>query len=37
VPFTRIAALGSILGIGGVGTYPSFVHVDTGPQRFWEG
>jgi uncharacterized protein YcbK (DUF882 family) len=33
----RIAAVGSILGIGGVGVYPGFVHLDIGPQRFWRG
>ena len=33
----RIAAFGSILGMGGVGVYPSFVHLDTGRQRFWRG
>jgi uncharacterized protein YcbK (DUF882 family) len=37
VPPARIAALGSTLGIGGVGIYPAFVHLDTGPQRFWRG
>jgi hypothetical protein len=24
-------------GPGGVGIYPSFVHLDAGPQRFWKG
>ena len=33
----RMAALGSLLGLGGVGIYASFVHLDTGPQRVWRG
>jgi uncharacterized protein YcbK (DUF882 family) len=37
VPTGRMAALGSMLGLGGVGIYASFVHLDTGPQRFWRG
>jgi uncharacterized protein YcbK (DUF882 family) len=37
VPPPRVAALGSILGLGGVGIYPTFVHLDTGPQRIWVG
>jgi uncharacterized protein YcbK (DUF882 family) len=37
VPPARMATLGSILGLGGVGLYATFVHLDTGPQRFWKG
>jgi uncharacterized protein YcbK (DUF882 family) len=37
VPPARIAAPGSMLGLEGVGIYPTFVHLDTGPQRFWKG
>jgi hypothetical protein len=37
VPPARMAALGSMLGVGGAGIYPTFVHLDAGPQRFWEG
>jgi uncharacterized protein YcbK (DUF882 family) len=33
----HLATLGSMLGLGGVGLYASFVHLDTGPQRFWKG
>ena len=33
----RIAELGSLLGLGGVGLYGSFVHLDTGPRRTWKG
>jgi len=33
----RIAVLGSLLGLGGVGLYRNFVHLDTGPRRFWTG
>ena len=33
----RVAAFVSMLGMGGVGVYSSFVHLDTGPQRFWKG
>ena len=32
-----IAAVGERLGIGGVGLYPTFVHLDTGPRRRWHG
>jgi uncharacterized protein YcbK (DUF882 family) len=32
-----LARLGSLLGLGGVGVYPTFVHLDTGPQRTWKG
>jgi len=28
-----MADLGSLLGLGGVGVYASFVHLDTGPRR----
>jgi uncharacterized protein YcbK (DUF882 family) len=37
VPPARIAALGSTLGLGGVGVYATFVHLDTGPPRSWRG
>jgi uncharacterized protein YcbK (DUF882 family) len=33
----RVAVLGSLLGLGGVGLYRNFVHLDTGPRRFWTG
>jgi len=33
----RIAAVGSTLGLGGVGVYATFVHLDTGPPRSWRG
>jgi uncharacterized protein YcbK (DUF882 family) len=32
-----MAELGSLLGLGGVGVYASFVHLDTGPRRMWKG
>jgi uncharacterized protein YcbK (DUF882 family) len=32
-----LAALGSSLGLGGVGVYTRFVHLDTGPRRSWKG
>ena len=32
-----MAKLGLLLGLGGVGIYPLFVHLDTGPQRTWTG
>ena len=32
-----MAELGSLLGLGGVGVYASFVHLDTGPTRTWKG
>jgi uncharacterized protein YcbK (DUF882 family) len=32
-----MADLGSLLGLGGVGVYASFVHLDTGPRRTWKG
>ena len=32
-----IAKLGSLLGLGGVGLYTAFVHLDTGPKRMWRG
>jgi uncharacterized protein YcbK (DUF882 family) len=32
-----IRELGLLLGLGGVGLYPSFVHLDTGPRRMWKG
>jgi uncharacterized protein YcbK (DUF882 family) len=37
VPPGHMAALGSRLGLGGVGIYDNFVHLDTGPPRFWRG
>jgi uncharacterized protein YcbK (DUF882 family) len=37
VPPDCMAALGSRLGLGGVGVYATFVHLDTGPQRLWRG
>ena len=33
----RMAELGFLLGLGGVGVYASFVHLDTGPRRIWSG
>ena len=32
-----LARLGLLLGLGGVGVYSTFVHLDTGPQRTWKG
>lgn len=32
-----LANLGSLLGLGGVGAYSTFVHLDTGSQRMWKG
>jgi uncharacterized protein YcbK (DUF882 family) len=32
-----MARLGMLLGLGGVGVYPTFVHLDTGPPRTWQG
>jgi uncharacterized protein YcbK (DUF882 family) len=32
-----MAELGSLLGLGGVGVYAGFVHLDTGPKRMWKG
>ena len=32
-----MAGLGLLLGLGGVGVYASFVHLDTGPRRTWKG
>lgn len=37
VPTTRLAGLGRYLGLGGVGRYPTFIHLDTGPVRRWTG
>ena len=31
-----MARLGLLLGLGGVGAYPTFVHLDTGPSRTWQ-
>ena len=33
----RVARLGLLLGLGGVGAYSKFVHLDTGRPRTWEG
>jgi uncharacterized protein YcbK (DUF882 family) len=33
----RVAMLGSELGLGRVGLYYNFVHLDSGPRRFWAG
>lgn len=33
----NMARQGSLLGLGGVGVYASFVHLDTGPRRTWRG
>lgn len=32
-----MARLGSFLGLGGVGVYATFVHLDIGPRRLWRG
>jgi uncharacterized protein YcbK (DUF882 family) len=32
-----MAELGLLLGLGGVGVYANFVHLDTGPRRTWKG
>jgi len=32
-----MAGLGLLLGLGGVGVYANFVHLDTGPRRTWKG
>lgn len=32
-----LAELGVSLGLGGVGVYATFVHLDTGPRRVWRG
>jgi uncharacterized protein YcbK (DUF882 family) len=37
IPAADLAALGSFLRLGGVGIYATYVHLDTGPQRFWKG
>jgi uncharacterized protein YcbK (DUF882 family) len=39
VPVAGLAAIGKIVGVGGVGFYPSgnFVHLDTGRVRSWRG
>ena len=37
VPAAHLAALGSLLRLGGVGIYATYIHLDTGPQRFWRG
>ncbi len=35
VPPRRLARIARELAVGGVGTYPDFVHIDSGPIRFW--
>jgi uncharacterized protein YcbK (DUF882 family) len=35
MPPARVAELGWLLSLGGVGLYETFVHLDTGPRRFW--
>ena len=37
LPPVRVAVLGSLLGLGGIGLCRNFVHLDTGPRRFWTG
>lgn len=39
VPVAGLAAVGKIVGVGGIGFYPSgnFVHLDTGRVRSWRG
>jgi uncharacterized protein YcbK (DUF882 family) len=37
VPAAHLAALGSNLRLGRVGIYATYIHLDTGPQRFWRG
>ena len=37
VPIARVAGLAERLGVGGVGRYSRFVHLDTGPRRQWAG
>src|ERR671918_512123 len=32
-----MARLGLLLGLGGVGVYATFVHLDTGEPRMWQG
>ena len=34
---SSMAQLGLALGLGGVGVYATFVHLDTGPSRTWQG
>ncbi len=33
----KLASLARSLAAGGVGSYPTFVHIDTGPVRSWRG
>jgi uncharacterized protein YcbK (DUF882 family) len=33
----KLASLARSLSAGGVGSYPTFVHIDTGPVRSWRG
>jgi uncharacterized protein YcbK (DUF882 family) len=35
VPAAHLATLGSDLRLGGVGIYATYIHLDTGTQRFW--
>jgi uncharacterized protein YcbK (DUF882 family) len=37
IPSAVLAQLASRFDAGGVGVYPTFVHVDTGPVRTWAG
>lgn len=39
VPISGLAAAGKIVGVGGLGFYPSdnFIHIDTGRVRSWRG
>jgi uncharacterized protein YcbK (DUF882 family) len=37
IPSAVLAKLAARFGAGGVGVYPAFVHVDTGPVRTWAG
>lgn len=32
-----MARIGHLLGLGGVGVYATFIHLDTGPRRLWRG
>lgn len=37
VPPAEVAEFGALSGLGGVGHYATFVHLDTGPKRMWRG
>lgn len=37
IPSEVLAKLAARFNAGGVGVYPTFVHVDTGPVRVWTG